>query len=171
MIVAVLVVNRRQQRARDWFFTRTALSYRKLSWLIIHSPLDLHQFPHLLSTRTCFLHLPAATVLFRHPHFTQHRHETDQSLHPKTRSFRTVLLYRTRLLEVTHMPLKYMIGTLPTIVSPSKQAVCSWARCRQSNSWTYSFRSLKMPQSAQTGEGLLRVLGVQGKRSICTHRS
>ena len=92
---SVLVVPRRTSLFHRWT--------RNLLWLVT---LD----PHLLLTQTCFLHL-AATVPFRPLYFTQRRHVTDHPLHPQERLIQPVLRYQTRLLEVIHMPLKYMTGT------------------------------------------------------------
>ena len=76
------------------------------------SLLDFHRYLHRLLTRTCFLHLSAATVLSLHPHFTQRRHETNPSPHPQTRPIWPALCYRTRLLtpnaeliSITHIHL------------------------------------------------------------------
>ena len=60
---------------------------------------------------------------------TQNRpvtHQADLQTHP----IRSVHPYRTRLLAATTMPLEYIIGNPPTIVSLRRQAVCSWAQCR-----------------------------------------
>jgi hypothetical protein len=109
--------------------------------------------PQPLLTRTCFYRLHA--LQSHHLPFTRHRHEIDRSPLPQTCPIRPALRYRTRLLAVIHMPLKYIIETPPTIVSSRKQVVCLWTRCRPGFFWTNSFLFSRCPKVSEL-EGVFR---------------
>jgi hypothetical protein len=102
----------------------------------VFAQLVLRICPRPPSIPICFSRLIAflQSVFYSQSTRTQNRPVTHQAhlahlqTHPSP--IRSIHPYRTRLRAATNMPLEYIIGNPPTIVSLRRQAVCSWAQCR-----------------------------------------